>query len=219
MLVGERMSRPVITVSPETTLEQALETMQKNKVRRLPVVNRRGELVGIISEGVILRALPSDATTLSVWEVRDMVRKLTISKYMTEDVVTVTEDTPIEEAACIMVDRHISGLPVMRNGSLVGFISDKDILTTLIELMGARDGGVRLTAMVTQRPGVLMSISKAIYEAGGDIVALGTTAGETTDTAELMIKVAEIDKETLTRWVTPFLERIVDVRDTTPTCT
>jgi acetoin utilization protein AcuB len=219
MLVGERMSRPVITVHPETTLEQALETMQKNKVRRLPVVNRRGELVGIIPERVILRALPSDATTLSVWESRDIVRKLTVSKFMTEDVVTVTEDTPIEEAACMMVDRHFSGLPVVRNGSLVGFISDKDILTTLIELMGARDEGVRLTAIVDQRPGVLMSISKAIYEAGGDVVALGTTTGETTDTAELMIKVAEIDKDTLIRWVTPYIEKVVDVRVSSTSCT
>jgi acetoin utilization protein AcuB len=213
------MSRPVITVHPETTLEQALEIMQKNKVRRLPVVNRRGELVGIIPERVILRAMPSDATTLSVWEERSMVGKLTVSQYMTKDVVTVTEDTPIEEAACMMVDRHFSGLPVLRNGSLVGFISDKDILTTLIELMGARDEGVRLTAMVAQRPGVLMSISKAIYEAGGDVIALGTTAGETTDTAELMIKVGEIDKETLTRWVSPFIERIVDVRNSSVSCT
>jgi acetoin utilization protein AcuB len=160
-------------------------------VRRLPVVNRRGELVGIIPERVILRAMPSDATTLSIWEERDMVRRLTVSKFMTENVVTVTEDTPIEEAACMMVDRHFSGLPVLRNGSLVGFITDKDIFTTLIELMGARDEGVRLTAMVEQRPGVLMSISKAIYEAGGNVIALGTTAGETTDTAELMIKVSE----------------------------
>lgn len=218
MLVGERMSRPVITVHPETTLEQALEIMQKNQVRRLPVVNRRGELVGIIPERVILRAMPSDATTLSIWEERDMVRRLTVNKFMTENVVTVTEDTPIEEAACIMVDRHFSGLPVLRNGSLVGFITDHDIFTTLIELMGARDEGVRLTAMVEQRPGVLMSISKAIFEAGGNVVALGTTVGDTTDTAEVMIKVSEINKDTLTRWVSPYIERIVDVRDSKPSC-
>jgi acetoin utilization protein AcuB len=212
------MSRPVITVHPETTLEQALEIMQKNQVRRLPVVNRRGELVGIIPERVILRAMPSDATTLSIWEERDMVRRLTVNKFMTENVVTVTEDTPIEEAACIMVDRHFSGLPVLRNGSLVGFITDHDIFTTLIELMGARDEGVRLTAMVEQRPGVLMSISKAIFEAGGNVVALGTTVGDTTDTAEVMIKVSEINKDTLTRWVSPYIERIVDVRDSKPSC-
>jgi acetoin utilization protein AcuB len=218
MLVGERMSRPVITVNPETTLEQALEIMHKNQVRRLPVVNRRGELVGIIPERVILRAMPSDATTLSIWEERDMVRRLTVNKFMTENVVTVSEDTPIEEAACMMVDRHFSGLPVLRNGSLVGFITDHDIFTTLIELMGARDEGVRLTAMVEQRPGVLMSISKAIFEAGGNVVALGTTVGETTDTAEVMIKVSEIDKDTLTRWVSPYIERIVDIRDAKSSC-
>jgi acetoin utilization protein AcuB len=219
MLVGERMSRPVITVHPETTLEQALEVMQKERIRRLPVVNRRGELVGLIAERVILRALPSDATTLSVWESRDMVRKLTVNKYMTVDVVTVTEDTPIEIAACLMEDNQISGLPVLRGGSLVGFITSRDIFTTFLELMGARDTGVRLTAMVMRRPGVLMSISKAIYEAGGDVVALGTTAGDTSETVELMIKVAQVDKETLARWVAPFVDRIVDVRETTPSCT
>ena len=212
MLVGERMSRPVITVNPDTTLEQALEVMQKERIRRLPVVNRRGELVGLIEERVILRALPSDATTLSVWEARDMVRKLTVSKFMAQGVVTVTEDTPIEIAACLMEDHQMSGLPVLRSGSLVGFITSRDIFTTFLELMGARDVGVRLTAMVTRRPGVLMSISKAIFEAGGDVIALGTTAGDSSDTVELMIKVAEVDKDTLVRGVTPYVERIVDVR-------
>jgi acetoin utilization protein AcuB len=212
MFVGERMSRPVITVQPETTLEQALEIMRKQRVQRLPVVNRRGELVGIIPERVILRALPSDATTLSVWEERSVVSKLTVSKYMSENVVTVTEDTPIEEAARLMDDHHFSGLPVMRGDALVGFISQRDIFTAFLELMGARDDGIRVTAMVARQPGVIMSISKAIYELGGDIVSLGTSAGDTAETAELTFKVAGVEKEALIRWISPHIEKLVDVR-------
>lgn len=213
MLVGDRMSHPVITVYPETTLEDALKLMQEEKIRRLPVVNRRGELVGIISDGVILRALPSDATTLSVWEARDMVRRLTVNKYMTKEVVTVTDDTPLEEAARIMIDNQISALPVMRGGKLVGLITEKDLFKVFLELLGARDPGVRLSAIVPKEPGRLLHITKAIYDLGGDIVALGTFQGETSMNGEITIKVAGVQKQALVDAIRPHVEKIVDVRE------
>lgn len=213
MLVGDRMSHPVITVYPETTLEDALKLMQEEKIRRLPVVNQRGELVGIISDGVILRALPSDATTLSVWEARDMVRRLTVNKYMTKEVITVTDDTPLEEAARIMIDNQISALPVMRGGKLVGMITEKDLFKVFLELLGARDPGVRLSAIVPKEPGRLLRISKAIYDLGGDIVALGTFQGETSMNGEITIKVTGVQKQALVDAIRPHVEKIVDVRE------
>ena len=123
MLVGERMSKPVITVRPETSMPEALDLMHKEHIRRLPVVNKHGELVGIITEGDLQKASPSEATSLSIYEVTYLLSKLTVERLMSKEVVTVTEDTPLEEAARIMADHHFSGLPVMRDKELVGMIT------------------------------------------------------------------------------------------------
>ena len=83
MLVGERMSKPVITARPETSLPDALDLMRKEHIRRLPVVNRRGEMVGIVTEGDLLKASPSAATSLSIYEVTYLLSKLTLERIMT----------------------------------------------------------------------------------------------------------------------------------------
>lgn len=212
MLVGNRMSHPVITVYPDTLLQDALDLMHKEKIRRLPVVDHRGKLIGIVSERVLLKAYPSDATSLSVWEMRSIMKKVTIEEFLTREVITVTEDTPLEEAARIMTDNHISGLPVMRDDKLVGFITETDLFKIFLEVMGARDPGVRITAEVTRQPGVLASITKAIHELGGDIMALGTFMGESADTGEILVKVDCVDPKQAVEAIKPFVVKVVDVR-------
>src|SRR5512136_2521199 len=101
MLVKERMSRPVITVSAESSMKDALDLMRREHIRRLPVVNRRGQLVGIVTETDLAKASPSQATTLSVYEVRTLIDRVKVDDIMTTEVVTIPEDTPIEEAARI----------------------------------------------------------------------------------------------------------------------
>jgi len=123
MLVGERMSHPVIHIPPDTSIHDALQLMKREGIRRTPVV-KKGKLVGIVSEKDLLNATPSQATTLNVWELNYLLSKITIEDIMTRDIITVTEDTPIEEAARIMADHKIGGLPVMRNDSMVGIISE-----------------------------------------------------------------------------------------------
>lgn len=216
MLVGERMSHPVITVYPETSLEEALERMRKEHIHRLPIVNRRGELVGIISERDIFRALPSEATTLSVWEQQAAVHKLTVQRYMIQEVITVDEDAPIEEAACLMVDNHVSGLPVTCEGRMTGIITETDLFKVFLELLGAREPGVRLTALIPKEPGQLMKLSKAVYDLGGDILALGTFMGEDTQSGEITLKVAGVGQDALAEGVRAHVERIKDVRTTVP---
>ncbi len=214
MFVGDRMSRPVVTVYPETTLEDALERMQNENIHSTPVVNKRGEMVGIISDGDIYEAMPSEATTLSVWEQRDIVRRLTVNRYMTRDVISIDENAPIEEAACSMADNHISALPVLCDGRLTGFITRTDLFKIFLELLGARDSGVRLTAVIPKGPGQILKISKAIYDLGGDILALGTFMGEDTQTGDLVLKVSGVEKDALVAGVKPYVERIKDARVT-----
>ncbi len=134
MRIGERMSQPVITVERKTPIQDALNLMHEKKVRRLPVLDESGKLIGIVSERDLLHASPSDATSLSVWELNYLISKVSVDEVMTREVITATEDTPIQEAARLMADHKIGGLPVMRNGQLVGIVTETDLFLVLLEL-------------------------------------------------------------------------------------
>lgn len=208
------MSKPVITVRPETPMQEALNLMHKEKIRRLPVVDRNGRLVGIVTEKDLLHASPSSATSLSVWELNYLLSKITIGEVMTRQVVTVTEDTPIEEAARMMVDNQAGGLPVMRGEEVVGIITETDLFKVFLELLGAREAGIRISALVRNVPGELARLTKAVYEAGGNILALGTFLGESTQNREMTLKVEGVAKEALQKAVEPVVVRVLDVRET-----
>ncbi len=216
MLVKERMTRPVITVYPDTLVPEAIRMMREENVRRFPVVDRRGKLMGIVSERDLLHAQPSDATTLSIWEINYLLGKITVSKVMTRRVIAIREDTPIEEAARIMADHKIGGLPVLREGQVVGIITETDLFKIFLELLGAREPGVRINTLVPNKPGVLAALTKTIYEQGGNIIALGTFLGESSEDREITLKVEGVDKTALVEALEPLVERIKDVREGAP---
>lgn len=215
MLVGERMTKPAITIRPETTMPDALDLMRKDHIRRLPVINRKGELVGIVTEADLLKASPSEATSLSIYEITYLLSKLTIERIMTRKVITVTEDTPLEEAARIMADHGIGALPVMRGKDVVGIITETDLFRIFLELFGARCAGVRLTVSLTDRPGQLAGLAKAITEVGGNIIALGSFLGETSGQGIVTLKVEGVEMGALKKAVQPYVDKIIDARMTT----
>lgn len=214
MLIKERMSRPVITVQPDVAIMDGMSLMEKEGIRRLPVVDKRGQLVGIISKKDILHAAPSDATSLSVWEVNRLISKIKIKGIMTEDVITIGEDTPMEEAARIMADNKVGGLPVVRDSKVVGIITETDLFKIFLEMLGARERGVRLSVMVPNVIGELAKLTKSIFEADGNILSLGTFLGESTETRELVFKIEGASESELEEAVKPYVERITDIRET-----
>jgi acetoin utilization protein AcuB len=213
MLVKERMSRPVITVHPEMPVQEALNLMREERVRRFPVVDRHGRMVGIVSERDLLHAAPSDATSLSIWEVHYLVSKITVEKVMTRQVITIAEDTPLEEAARIMADHKFGGLPVVREGEVVGIITETDLFKIFLEMLGAREPGVRIAVLVRNVPSGLKELTRAVFEAGGNIVAFGTFLGESSETREVTMKVIGVDRQSLTSAIEPLTERVLDVRE------
>lgn len=215
MFVGERMSRPVISVTPETTINDAMHMMRSERIRRAPVVSH-GRLVGIVSMKDLLNASPSQATTLSVWELNYLLSKLTIEPIMTRAVFAVTEDTPIEEAARLMADKRVGGLPVVRNGDVVGMITETDLFKIFLELMGARSAGVRAEVRLADEPGRLAQLTQAVAGAGGNIIALGTFAGETPASSNVTFKVTGLTPEEVQTLLTPVVDSVVDVRMTHP---
>ena len=215
MLVKERMTRRPILVAPDVSISEALNLMKREKVRRLPVVDKTGHLLGIVSDKDLLHASPSPATSLSVWEVTYLLGKIKVEDVMTKKVITVTEDTPIEDAARIMADNKIGGLPVVHeHGAVVGIITETDIFKTFIDVLGARKKGVRVTTLVTDRKGQLAKITGDIAAAGGNIVALVELPGTDSTNYEVMFKVIDVPKDKLVEVLTPHVIRVTDVRET-----
>lgn len=213
MLVGERMTYPVITVRANVPIMDAYELMKKEKIRQLPVVDQKGKLVGMLSEREILHASPSKATSLSVWEMNYLMSKVTVDEIMTAEVITVDVDTPLEEAARILAENKLGGLPVMREGKLAGIVTETDLFKIFLELFGAHEPGIRMTVLVPNQPGELSKLTSTIYKAGGNILALGTSRGEDTSTVELTLKIEGVGKTNLREAVKDQVKKIIDVRD------
>lgn len=211
MLVGERMSHPVISIPPDMPIVDALNMMKRERIRRAPVV-KDGKLIGIVSDKDLLNASPSPATSLSVWEMNYLLSKITVRDVMTKDVLTVTEDTPIEQAARIMSDNKIGGLPVMRSDRVVGIITETDLFKIFLEIMGAREMGVRVTALMHEEHGQLAKLTQAISNEGGNFIALGTFSGEDPSNRTVTFKVRDLDMEKIKSITEPLVERLIDIR-------
>jgi acetoin utilization protein AcuB len=208
------MTHNPITIKDDTSLDDALRIMRENKVRRLPILDKIGKLVGIVSEKDLLYASPSPATSLSVWEIHGLLSRIRVKELMTKNVITVCEDCPIEEAARMMVDNKIGGLPVVRGSTLVGIITETDLFKAFLELFGAREQGTRFTLLVPEKKGMLAAMAQKVSQMGGNIVALGTFLGEDPTNREIMMKVQNIEKEELWPRLEELGAKLLDVRET-----
>ncbi len=197
MLVVERMTRTPLTITGETTVEEALSILARQKKRHLPVLDADENLVGIVSEKDLLRAHLDEA----------------VAKVMTRDVITVTEYTALEDAARTMADRRISSLPVMRDGKMVGIITEADLFQIFLELLGAREEGVRLTMLVPEERGILASLTSEIAHMGGNIIALSTFQGQDPTNRMVTVKVSDAPREKLVAIMEALGMEIVDVRE------
>jgi acetoin utilization protein AcuB len=132
MLVRDIMTKSPIAVSPSTILPEAMRLMKQHGFRRLPVLKSR-KLVGIVTDRDLKEAMPSDATSLSVWELNYLLSKLEVSEVMQSPVISATETMPVRDAAKLMLEKKIGGLPVMNKGTLTGIITVTDLLRAFIE--------------------------------------------------------------------------------------
>ena len=215
MFVRDRMTRNPITIAGDITVMDALNLMKAKNVRRLPVVNKDGRIVGIVSEKDLLYASPSPVTSLNVWEVREMLHLLTVNKIMNTKVIKIDEDAPLEDAAVLMSANKISGLPVTSGESLVGIITETDLFKAFLKLIGGKRAGVRITVVTSGAKGVMAKISNAIFSCGGNIVGLGLNEleGSGKESWEVTFKIQGASKEKLLESIRPFVQNIIDLRD------
>lgn len=213
MRVRDRMTPNPITVEPTTPVAEALRVMEGRKIRRLPVL-RDGRLVGIVTLLDLMRVSASPATTLSVYELRYLLDKLTVKEAMTRRVITVPPDAPIEQAALLMREHKIGGLPVVDGEQLVGIITETDIFDAFVDLLGMRKPGVRLEVDCADRPGTLARIASTIAARGLNIHSVVTTpaaAGKAhlvirvqgDEVAELAAELERTVEECRVRWEAP----------------
>ena len=138
-MIREWMTSPVLTIHADSPISLAHTMMKENKVRRLAVVDEQSRLVGIITIGDVREASPSDATTLSIWELNYLWAQLTVGKIMSHDVISIQPDETVYDAAKLMLEQKVSGLPVIdKTGKLMGMITESDIFRMVIRL-GVRE--------------------------------------------------------------------------------
>jgi acetoin utilization protein AcuB len=213
MTVDRFMTRDPITVHGETTVPEARSILKANKISRLPVTDKGKALIGIVTEFDLVNACPSSATSLDMWEVSYLISKLKVESIMTKKVVAITESCTVEDAARLMADHDISGLPVMRGENIVGIITESDLFRVFVELFGARKRGTRATLLLPDKLGEIAALTASIAEAGGNIISLNTYPADTEAEVICTMKVEGLSKETFISAILKDIDGVIDVRE------
>lgn len=214
MFVSDLMTRNPVMVEPDTPVTEAQVLMRRERVHRLPVVDKAGKLVGLVSDKDLLNVSPSVATTLDMYEMTSLLAKLKVDKVMTRKVISVHEDCLVEDAARLLSDNDIGGLPVVRKDNvLIGIITESDLFRLFIDLFGSRRKGLRMSLLVPQKQGELAALTSAIAAAGANIIAVGTAPGTDPTNVACMIKLEGISREKAIQLTTPLVLEVRDIRE------
>ena len=174
MYVGTVMRTELATVPPDTTLLAAQDSMEKKQTNHILVVDREGELLGIVSDRDLKKSWASSATTLSKNELTYLLDQVTVASIMTKKTMTITPGTTIERAALLMNQNRINALPVIEKDELVGIITSSDVIKVLLEAVGIEKDSARLTVLVKDRIGVISDISQTLRDQDINIRSLFT---------------------------------------------
>lgn len=173
MLIRNWMSADVIAVTPETSLLKLSKLMRDNNIRRVPVVDEKGCLAGIISDRDVRDASPSKATTLDMYEMHYLLAELKAKDIMTPRPFTVKPTDTVEKAAMLMLDNKFGGLPVVEeNGRLAGIISDQDVFKALVTITGVREGGIQIGIEIANQPGAMKPVFDMLRAHGARILSV-----------------------------------------------
>jgi len=191
MLVEDVMQAAVITITPKTSLPEAMRLVRHRGIRHLPVVED-DRLVGIVSDRDLKQAMASPATALESHELRYLLDTVTVDEIMTRAVVTVGRMFPVEEAARLMVTEKISALPVTERGKLIGIVTETDVLELFVKGMGAGQPSSRIDVRLDRNSTALAELVHAVEDASVEICSI-MTLGDRTGGKDVVIRVGSID--------------------------
>lgn len=197
MLVKDRMTPNPVTITPDVPFPEAFRIIHERNFRHLPVVDDKGKLIGVVAQADLLHASPSSASSLSIYEMNYLLANLSIRELMSSPPVTVPEDAPLEEAAKVMVEKKIGCLPVMRDGDLVGVITETDIFEAFVEILGCKEASLRVTLRVRDVRGELARLTGMIARLGGNICSVARFQAEEAEHCYLTFRLEGVEKEVL----------------------
>ena len=175
MLVKDWMSQTVITTDMNDSMQEAMSRLKENNISMLPVM-KKGKMVGIVTDRDLKRASASDANTLEVHELLFLLTKIKVREIMTENPVTIPFDFTVEEAAEVLLEKKISGAPVVDgDGNVMGLITKNDLFRVLIALTGVGKRGIQFAFVVEDRPGSIRELADLIRQHGGRMVSILST--------------------------------------------
>ncbi len=203
MLIRDWMTKDVITVQPDISMMKASKIMRENKIRRLPVVDAAGKLVGIITDRDLKEASPSKATSLDMHELYYLLSEIKVKDIMTKNPLAAKPTETVEKAAVIMMNNHVGGLPVVdENGKLVGVITDSDVFKVLVKITGVNEGGVQLAFTLPNVEGSLKAVLDDLKGFGVRIISILTASSQEDEgNRKVFIRIHELDKSTLSELV------------------
>jgi len=175
MLVKDWMSRPVVTVDENNSMQTATLLLKKHEIRMLPVM-KNNKLTGIITDRDLKKAAASEATTLEIHELLYILTKIKVKDIMTKDPITVPVDYTIEETAEMLLKRKISGAPVLdKESAVVGVITQTDLFRVIVCLTGVGKKGIQFGFKLEDRPGSIKEVADVIRAYGGKMVSILTS--------------------------------------------
>lgn len=203
MLIRDWMTKHVFTVQAETSMMKASKLMRENKIRRLPVVDDSGRLVGIVTDRDLKEASPSKATSLDMHELYYLLSEIKVKDIMTRNPLVVRSTETVEKAAAVMMNHRVGGLPVVdEDGLLVGIITDADVFKVLVRITGVTEGGVQMAFLLPTTPGTIKLVMDDLRNFGARLISVLTSY---TDVEEgwrkVFIRIHEMDKARLTEMV------------------
>ncbi|MBN1890894.1 MAG: CBS domain-containing protein [Thermoflexales bacterium] len=214
MLVKDQMTHNPICGRPDMPVAEAAELMSQNNFRHLPIVDEETMLVGLVTQPAVTRAISASGGRLGQHEVHYILTKIKVRDIMVTEVITISPDTPIEEAARVLADKKISCLPVVQDGQPIGIITDNDLFATMVNLLGARRQGARVTVLQPDRAGEVARISKAVADKGGYLSVFVTYPTAEPATWASVLKVTNLPEETLVETLNALPDiRVQDVRE------
>jgi acetoin utilization protein AcuB len=173
MQVKDLMTKVVKVVTADQSLLEIRELMLNNNLRRIPVVDEDGHLKGIVTDGDVARATPSDASTLDRYEVNTILGKLKAKDLMTKAVITVKAEDGVETAAYLMYKFKIGALPVVDDtNKVVGIISDTDVFKAFVDLLGYAKTSTKITVDTQDKVGVLADLADIFRQRGVNIISV-----------------------------------------------
>lgn len=196
MLIQNWMSSKVITATADSSMHKISKQMKDFSIRRVPVIDSNNKVIGIISDRDIRDASPSKATTLNMHELSYLLSEIKAKDIMTQSPVTVRDTDTVEQVALLMLESKLTGLPVVdEENTLVGIITEHDMFKVLVEISGARQGGIRFTIEISNDAGSIPPVLEMIKQHNARLISMLSGSEISASSRHLFMRIRPLTEE------------------------